>query len=56
MNKSKTYKEFESDVASKLSKYPFLNWKNKKTYRICKKMYIENKSISETVNFIILIS
>jgi len=52
--KKLTYQEYEKEVADKLKKYVALQWQNKKSAALCKKLYKKGYSISDTVSFIIL--
>lgn len=46
--------EFENKVSDELKKYPFLNWKNKKTLKLVRKLFKKGYSISQTVQLVIL--
>lgn len=47
-------KDFEEQVAKELSKYPYLNWKNKSTAKLVRKLFKQGLSVSETVGIVIL--
>lgn len=51
---SMSLKDFESEVASELSKYPFLKWENKKTAKLVRKLFKDGFSVKESVDFILI--
>lgn len=51
---SMSLKEFESEVAAELKKYPFLKWQNKKTAKLVKKLFKDGLSVKETADFILI--
>jgi len=47
-------KDFESKIAKQLGMYPFLNWKNRKTANLVRKLYKQGYNIADTVGMVIL--
>lgn len=48
------YQEYTKKVAKELSLYPFLQWQNKKTAKLVKKLYKLGYPIKDTVGMVIL--
>lgn len=50
--KSMSFERFSKEVSEELKKYPFLDWKNKKTSKLVKKLFKDGFTVKEAVNFV----
>lgn len=54
MKEENNLSPFEKQVAYQLSFYPLLQWKNKKTARLVRKLFKQGYSVKETVGIVVL--